>query len=62
MLLNNNIDELKLVYEVLLLVEGALGPTIEMLKEQALKEGKSIVKDPENDKVPQNLVVQLKDL
>eukprot|EP01080_Neovahlkampfia_damariscottae_P004361 gene4361-7717_t len=62
MLLNNNIEELKLVYEVLSLVEGALGPTIDMLKEQALKEGKAIVKDPENDKVPQNLVVQLKDL
>jgi hypothetical protein len=62
MLLNNNIEELKLVYEVLSLVDGALGPTIEMFKEQALKEGKAIVKDPENDKNPQTLVVQLKEL
>jgi cullin 3 len=62
MLLNNNIEELKLVYEVLSLVDGALGPTIDMFKEQALKEGKAIVKDPENDKNPQTLVVQLKEL
>lgn len=56
MLQNNNLEDLKLVYEVLSLVEGALDPSIDMLKEFALKEAKSIIDDPEKDKEPSILV------
>jgi len=56
MLQNNNLNDLKLVYEVLSLVKDALNPTIEMLKEFCLKEAKTIIDDPEKDKDPDLLV------
>jgi cullin 3 len=59
--INSNL-ELKLVYDVLSLVEGALNPTIEMLKTYTINEGLLIVEDEQKDKNPLDLVECIIDL
>lgn len=48
--------ELRLVYEVLGLVDGALKPTIDLLKEYVTEVGLAIVKDKDKDNNPLELV------
>jgi len=62
MLVNYALDELKTVYEVFSLVDGALIPTAESLKDYARKEGMAIVSDPEKDKNPNQLVTDIIEL
>lgn len=59
MLTNQKTDDLRLVYEVLGLVEGALNPTIEMLKKYCIKEAKVIVQDQKKDNNPEELVTEM---
>ncbi|KAG2389472.1 hypothetical protein C9374_014032 [Naegleria lovaniensis] len=50
MLKDKKDSELRLVYDVLSLVEGALEPTIEIFREYITEQGMAIVKDQEKDK------------
>jgi len=50
MLKDKKEQELRLVYDVLSLVEGALEPTIEIFREYITEQGMAIVKDEEKDK------------
>eukprot|EP00818_Percolomonas_sp_WS_P004924 CAMPEP_0117445226 /NCGR_PEP_ID=MMETSP0759-20121206/5679_1 /TAXON_ID=63605 /ORGANISM="Percolomonas cosmopolitus, Strain WS" /LENGTH=754 /DNA_ID=CAMNT_0005237381 /DNA_START=439 /DNA_END=2703 /DNA_ORIENTATION=- len=59
MLQNQKEDELRLVYEVLGLVEGALDPTIQMLKEYCINEGMATVNDPKKDNNPEELITDM---
>lgn len=63
MLKDERIQELQLVYDILSLVEGALKPTIDMIKEYAIGEGLAIVQDEQKDKdTPLEMVDQVIDL
>lgn len=62
MLENKREEELALVYEVLSIVQGALQPTIEMVRDFAIQEGEKIIKDPKKDEQPKQLVMDVIDL
>lgn len=56
MLQNQRKEELKLVFEVLSIVPGALNPTIDMVREYCKEEGEKVVTDKARDDNPTQLV------
>ncbi len=63
MLQNQKTEDLKLVYDVLSQVKGALEPTIEVVREFAKREGEKIAKDKKKDETnPLSIVTEMIDL
>lgn len=62
MLQNWKLDDLRLVYDVLGLVAGALKPLVEKVKEFTTKQGMDIVKNEDLDAKPLDMIKQLIDM
>ena len=59
LLRNRSKNDLRIVYEVLHRVPGALAPTIAQLESYILEEGESIIKNEKSDDNPVRMVEQL---